>query len=93
MHYIMIAIIFVQQVQKSLRLLKEICWKPLILPSMVTLRFYYIAIDSIVHFLPLFSILVFDKGYIDCNFMLTGQQIAIVTAGVGVFEVIQYTVV
>ena len=25
--------------------------------------------------------------------MLTGQQIAIVTAGVGVFEVIQYTVV
>ena len=31
--------------------------------------------------------LVFDKGYIDCNFMLTGQQIAVVTAGVGVFEV------
>jgi hypothetical protein len=38
---------------------------------------------------------VFDKGYIDCNFMLTGQQIAIVTAGVGVFEVINilYTIV
>lgn len=31
--------------------------------------------------------LVFDKDYIDCNFTLTGQQIVIVTAGVGVFEV------
>ena len=30
---------------------------------------------------------VFDKGYVDCNFLLTGQQVAIVTAGVGVFEV------
>ena len=43
-------------------------------------------------YLPLFSISVFDKGYIDCNFMLTGQQIAIVTAGVGVFEVNKCTI-
>ena len=81
-----------QQVQKSLRLLKEICWKPLILPSMVTLRLSVHIHYLRVHFCP-FTILVFDKGYIDCNFMLTGQQIAIVTAGVGVFEVIQYIIV
>jgi len=33
------------------------------------------------------AINVFEKHYIDCNFLMTGQQVVIVTAGTGAFQV------
>ena len=35
----------------------------------------------------LFLSAVFERHYIDCNFLMTGQQVVIVTPGAGVFEV------
>ena len=42
---------------------------------------------GVIFHLSVFLVAVFEKHYIDCNFLMTGQQVVMLTAGSGAFQV------